>query len=578
MATSLTQLRVFLATPGGLKGERQLFRETMDEFSEVYGDAEGFGMVPVGWEVVSPGAGRPQDLINDYVRGADYLVVLLWDRWGTTTSADSPFSSGTYEELAVALECLSDPTAEMRDVAVFFKGVGDRQLSDAGPQLAQVLQFKNALESRKELFFRTFDTREELRRHLLRLFMRWLRGFGEKVPRMVSLPVLGDGSLEVPASMAAPTESSELLGRADDLASGGLVTQAEMAYATAVSTDDRESLISYAKFLRRTGRLERAFKINERILGLRETLVEVPLASSAADRSYVLANMGVIRRKQGDLASSRDLLNEAVRTVDGFSDSSAAESKAYALDNLGLTLRRLGDHATALGSHKQALELRHQTEDEPGQAKTLLNIARLFKDQDQLEDARVSASQALEMLMATDNEKHTLANAYSTLGDVTRAEGDLSGACAHYENALDLNEGLGHTDGVAVVSCQLASLLIDNDNAIGALPYAERSLEENLRSGNKEGEAIALRVLGDVQMARGCFGAARTYYQDSFRMFEEHQNQTGALLARIGVAEALAGEGKTRDAACVAKELQGQAIETWLSDEDMARIRRLRCG
>ncbi|MDE0131083.1 MAG: tetratricopeptide repeat protein [bacterium] len=550
----------------------------MDEFSEVYGDAEGFVMSPVGWEVVSPGTGRPQDLINDHVRGADYLVALLWDRWGTTTSAESRYSSGTYEELAVALECLSDPDAEMRDLAVFFKGVGDRQLSDAGPQLAQVLQFKNALESRKELFFGTFDTREELRRHLLRLFMRWLRGFGEKVPRMVSLPVLGDGSLEVQASMAASTESSDLLGRADELARRGLVTQAEVAYATAVSTDDRESLISYAKFLRRTGRLERAFTINKRILGLRETLVEVPLASSAADRSYVLANMGVIRRKQGDLTSSRDLLNEAVRTVDMFPDSSAAESKAYALDNLGLTLRRLGNHATALSSHKQALNLRHQTGDEPGQAKTLLNIARLFKDQDQLEDARISASQALEMLMDTDNEKHTLANAYSTLGDITRAEGDLPKAYAHYEKALDLNETIGHTDGVAVVSCQLASLLLDDNDATGALPYAERSLEENLRSGNKEGEAIALRVLGDVQMARGCFGDARTYYQDSFRMFQEHQNQTGALLARIGVAEALAGEGKTRDAACVAEALQELATEDRLSDEDMARIRRLHCG
>lgn len=578
MASSLTRLRVFLATPGGLEGERQLFRETMDEFSEVYGNAEGFVMVPVGWEVVSPGTGRPQDLINDHVRGSDYLVALLWDRWGTATSADSLYSSGTYEELAVALECLNDPAAEMKDIAVFFKGVGDRQLSDAGPQLAQVLQFKNALESRKELFFGTFDTREELRRHLLRLFMHWLRGFDDKVPRMVSLPELGEGSLEVQASMAAPTESSDLLGRADELARRGLVTQAEMAYATAVSTDDRESLISYAKFLRRTGRLEMAFKINERILGLRDTLVAVPLASSAADHSYVLANMGVIRRKQGNLASSRDLLKEAVRTVDMFPDSSAAESKAYALDNLGLTLRRLGDHAIALSSHQQALELRHQTEDEPGQAKTLLNIARLYKDQGQLEDARVCASQAREMLMDTDNEKHTLANAYSTLGDITRAEGDLPGACAHYENALDLNERIGHTDGVAIVSCQLASLLLSNDDAIGALPYAERSLEENLRSGNKEGEAIALRMLGKVQMARGCFGAARTYYQDSLRMFQEHQNQTGALLARIGVAESLAREGKTRDAACVAEGLQGSVTESLLSDEDMARIQRLRCG
>ena len=59
----------------------------------------------------------------------------------------SRYTSGTHEELGVALQCLADPDAEMRDVAVFFKAVEDRQLSDPGPQLTRLLQFKEALES-----------------------------------------------------------------------------------------------------------------------------------------------------------------------------------------------------------------------------------------------------------------------------------------------------------------------------------------------------------------------------------------------------------------------------------------------
>ena len=556
MATSLTQLRIFLATPGGLDRERMLFREAMDEFNDVYGHAEGFVLIPVGWERVPPGAGRPQDLINDQVRDADFLVAVLWDRWGTPTSAESGYSSGTYEELAVALECLADPDAEMRDVAVFFKGVGSRQLGDPGTQLLQVLQFKDALESSKEMLFGTFDTKDELRRHLTRLFMCWVRGFGEKVPRMVSLPELDDHSLEVPVSIAAPGTLSEVLERADELARRGLVTQAEIAYATAASTDHRESLISYAKFLRRTGRLEKAYEVNRRVLGLHGTQVEVPSEPSGAEASYVLANMGVIRRKQGRLTSSQEHLNEAVRTVERCPETTAAEPKAYALDNLGLTLRRLGDHTAALDSHKLALELRQEAGDEPGQAKTLLNMARLYKGQDQLVEARVSALQALEILQDDDSEKHTLANAYSTLGDITRAEGDLTGARAHYEKALDLNEDIGHKDGIAIVCSQLATLLLAKGKATDASPYAERSLKENLRSGNKEGEAIALRTLGDVLLARRRFGDARISYQDSFRMFQEHQNQTGALLAKIGLAEALAGEGKTHESAVETADAQ----------------------
>ena len=569
MATSLTQLRVFLATPGGLDSERRLFRETVCEFNEVFAHAEGFVLVPVGWEQVPPGAGRAQGLINKRVRDADYLVVVLWDRWGTTTSADSRCTSGTHEELAVAVQCLGDPDAEMRDVAVFFKGVEERQLSDPGQQLAKVVQFKNALESSKALLFQTFDTKDELRQHLTRLFKSWVRSFGEKVPQKVLLPEPRDGSF------VRETSVSDLLERAEELAGLGLVTQAEVAYAAAVSTDDRESLISYAKFLRHTGRLEKAFEINKRVLGL-ETLAGVPLASSTADRSYVLANMGLIRRKQGRLRSSRDHLCEAVRTGDMCPDSTADESKAYALDNLGLTLRRLGDHTDALSSHEKALEIRQRLGDEPAQAKTLLNIARLFKDQDQLSEARVSALEALEMLKETDSERHTLANAYSTLGDITRVEGDLVEARKHYKKALGLNEELGHADGIAIVCCQLAHLLLADGDVGQALSYADRSLAENVRSGNKEGEAFALRILGDVKMAGRSFGEARTYYQDSFRMFREHQNQTGALLAKIGMAEALAGEDRTQESAFAADEAQRWAQDMPVSSDDLARIARLR--
>ena len=207
----------------------------------------------------------------------------------------------------------------------------------------------------------------------------------------------------------------------------------------------------------------------------------------------------------------------------------------------------------------------------------MLNIARLFKDQDQLEEARVSALEALEMLKETDSEKHTLANAYSTLGDITRAEDDLVEARRHYKKALGLNEELGHTGGIAVVCGQLAHLLLVGDGVGRALPYAERSLAENVRSGNKEGEAFALRILGDVKMAGGSFGEARTYYQDSFRMFREHQNQTGAVLAKIGMAEALAGEGRTQESAFAADEAQRLAQARPVSGDDLARIARLRC-
>ena len=575
MAASLTQLRVFLATPGGLGAERQIFREEVCHFNEDHGHEMGFVLVAVGWEQVPSGAGRPQGRIDNEVRGSDYLVALIWDRWGTPTSADSEYSSGTQEELAVALECLRDPSMEMRDVAVFFKAVEERRLSDPGPQLEQVLQFKQELEVRKELLFQTFDTAEEWRRQLQRRFMSWLKDLGDKVPREVAPPELTDSSAFKQTYDARSKTIPELLAGARELESQGFVTQAESAYAAAVSTDDRESLISYAKFLRRTGRLERAFEINERILEL-EDLIVAPSESSAADRSQVVANMGVIRRKQGALRESRRLLDEAVRTARACPDSEGIESEAYALDNLGLTLRRLGESDAALKSHENALSRRRQLADKSGQAKTLLNIGRLRRDQDELEAARSLVTEAVAMLEEAHGEQRSLANAYSTLGDIVRTGGDIEAARELYERSLGLNVEYSHVDGTAVAFGQLAQVLLALDRTNEALSYAEDCLEENVRSGNQEGVAIALRLLGEVKNAAGGFAEAKAYFEESFKMFQKHRNVSGSVSAKIGMAEASMGAGQVELSRMAADEAHSLAQSAAMSVKDVDRIAKLR--
>ena len=389
------------------------------------------------------------------------------------------------------------------------------------------------------------------------------------------MPELTDGWPFQQADGAESKTVPEFLARARELASQGLVTQAESAYAAAVSTDDRDSLISYAKFLRRTGRLERAFEINQRILELEDLIVALS-ESSAADRSHVVANMGVIRRKQGALSDSRRLLDEAVRTARMCPDSEGIESEAYALDNLGLTLRRLGESDAALKSHEDALSRRRQLADESGQAKTLLNIARLRRDQDELEAARALVTEAVAMLEGADGEQRTLANAYSTLGDIVRTEGDLEAARELYERSLGLNEEYSHADGTAIAFGQLAQMLLALDRTDEALLHAERCLDENVRSGNQEGVAISLRILGDVKNAAGDFAEARAYFEDSFKMFQKHRNASGSVSAKIGVAKALMNEGQVGLSRMAADKAHSLAQSAAVSVKDLDRIATLR--
>lgn len=494
----LTQARVFLASPSGLDPERKLFVRTVAKYNESYGNDTQFTFEATGGERVPGGVGRPQSLINREVRRSDYLIAVIWDRWGSATSENAAYSSGTQEELAIALECLQDIESPMRDIAVYFKAVDERQLDDAGPQLEQVIRFKEDLESSKAILFRTFDTNDELEQLFAVQLQSWCRDFSQKVTKRIMIPTLSPASPDATFSGIDSTTVAEHLERAQNFEERGLITQAEIAYAAAVSTDDRKSMISYAKFLRRTGRLEGALSMNQRVLELDEILATAP-DSSAAERSTVLANMAVIRRKQRKFMDSQQLLEEAVKTAQTSDDSNARAAQAYALDNLGLTLRQLNEIDSALQMHQTALDLREALRDEVGKAKVKLNIGRVLREQRDLASARDLVETAIEVLASSGNELRTLANAYSTLGDIALAEVNIEEARRCYEECLRLNKDIGHSDGTAIAYSQIVQLLIRQEMHDEALRYAELCLEINQQSGNQVGIEVASKLIDEIR-------------------------------------------------------------------------------
>jgi len=168
MPSAVTAYRIFIASPGGLDDERQTFRQVINDYNESDALDDGALFVPVGWELARAGMGRPQELINAMVRRCDYFVLVLHDRWGTAPSAGGPYTSGTEEEFHIARQCFQNQT--MRDIAIFFKEVDPRRVSDPGAQLQKVLGFRASLEASRELLFTRFDSlaafETRLRNHL----------------------------------------------------------------------------------------------------------------------------------------------------------------------------------------------------------------------------------------------------------------------------------------------------------------------------------------------------------------------------------------------------------------------------
>lgn len=87
MPRSITQYRVFIASPSGVDVEREAFRKTLHQYNASDAEPRGVTFHPVGWEDTIGGVGRPQEQINDDLKQCDYAVFLFHDRWGSPTLA-----------------------------------------------------------------------------------------------------------------------------------------------------------------------------------------------------------------------------------------------------------------------------------------------------------------------------------------------------------------------------------------------------------------------------------------------------------------------------------------------------------
>lgn len=130
-------LNVFIASPSDLKDERRATRVEVDEINHIFAREVGLHVELIGWEDTLPGAGRPQAIINQDVDSCDLFVGLLWCRWGSPTGE---YESGFEEEFNRAKKRRQETGAP--EIWMFFKEIEPARLSDAGPQLQKVIEFK----------------------------------------------------------------------------------------------------------------------------------------------------------------------------------------------------------------------------------------------------------------------------------------------------------------------------------------------------------------------------------------------------------------------------------------------------
>lgn len=407
MARSITEHRVFIATPGGLDEERRAFREELREYNEVDAVRRGLLFTPVGWEDTLGGARRPQSLINHDLVTCDWFVLVLWNRWGSAPDIEGPYTSGCEEEFDLALECLKDPSRPMREVVVFFKWVDPQQLADPGPQLQKVLEFRRRLEESKEHLFMTFDEPLLFRSTLRRYLARWVHAYERGVlePRKVVQP-------------AAPIEEEPshvpLLEEAERLADEGRLTDAEALFAKSiVAGSDPEAFNRYGHFLRRFDRLAQAKVMYERVVDL-----------------------------------GKDC---------------GAEWMAKGYGNLGVVYQIRSEDEHAEEMFLKAKEIYERLDRHDGVADQYSNLGLVYQTRGQLDRAEQAFLRAMDIYRELGHQG--LADLYSNMGVIYQARGEIELAERTFSKALEIEEKFGRREDQSI---QVNPLFISYSHADAA--------------------------------------------------------------------------------------------------------------
>lgn len=164
MRETIQIVRIFLASPGDLKEERQLANEAIQELNRHLAPYFGFRLELKGWEDTISGTGRPQAIINKELDLCELFIGIMWRRWGTPPSKEGSYlySSGFEEEFERA--SLNRNQTGQPEMAMYFKEVSSDILVDPGEDLKKVINFKKRLEKEKQIYFEEFKNSEDFQK------------------------------------------------------------------------------------------------------------------------------------------------------------------------------------------------------------------------------------------------------------------------------------------------------------------------------------------------------------------------------------------------------------------------------
>lgn len=463
-------LKVFLATPGDVGGEREVVRACVDEHNR-RAENDGFSPLEIlGWEIVRGTARRPQEVINELVRSSDFLIVLFKRQWGSRSGSPWGYTSGTEEELFTGLLELGQASQPMRDVWIGF--------IDASDVDHRIDELRKQMTRNHAIMYESIADTRDLKEKLSQRLIGWATAIAAKVPRHIDM---------LPSSGRDVLRASNLRLRGEKLIELGQPDAGFAALQEAASLGGPAEELALARYLGRHGQLDAALTATQRAIEFYtrdDSVLYSPSAAEAfAAQAAVLRQQGLDNDAIGRLSNALSLVIET--------DAYSNRVRCSILDNRGLALRASGDLEGARRDFNEGLRIRREHGSAEDIAQSLVNLARLEVAAEQLDVA------------------------LDLLAEVTTVLRDIP------PTAINAN-----ADVLA------AQLFLRSGRPQEGVPAAERALALNRQIGSTKGEAISLLILAQLHRALGDDAVAAEYARECYTVNKGMGNEAGMQRAQ----------------------------------------------
>jgi predicted ATPase len=199
----------------------------------------------------------------------------------------------------------------------------------------------------------------------------------------------------------------------------------------------------------------------------------------------------------------RDWLERALRA----GQAAPAAARANALAGVGVLAMEQGDAVSALGFHRQSLQLYEQLGDRRGVAEVLLGMGHIAALQGRHADGRAMLEDAVRAARAAQDERLT-ALARNHLGNAIYLQGDPASARRSFEQARDGMRSVGDLQGAAVSGIEIGLCALELGDHTEASSLVREGLQASRELDFRWGELFGLDASGLLAVRTGNWEAA----------------------------------------------------------------------